>query len=158
MKSYDKIKNYTTTITVEKTVMEIERMLATAGASKILKEYDTNGNIILLTFIVKTDMGEIPIRLPLEIDKIILVFNGLVKTRKLPQSYYNNKPQALRVCWRILKDWLDAQLTLIQIDTAKMEQIFLPYVYDYHNNITMYQAIKDGGFQMPILSPREDGE
>ena len=39
------ILNYTTKIPVEKTIGEIEKMLAESGAQKILKEYDNESNV-----------------------------------------------------------------------------------------------------------------
>lgn len=42
------LKNYTTSISVEKTISEIQAMLAKAGASKIMSEYDDTGNIFAL--------------------------------------------------------------------------------------------------------------
>ena len=39
-KSYERIKNFSTTIAVEKTIAEIERMLSKYGVTRIMKEYD----------------------------------------------------------------------------------------------------------------------
>jgi len=46
------IKNYTTKIDVNKTVGEIESILASHGAKKILKEYYGDGSIESISFIV----------------------------------------------------------------------------------------------------------
>ncbi len=44
------IKNYTTDIPVEKTISEIQKILAQNGARGIMLEYDGNGNIASLNF------------------------------------------------------------------------------------------------------------
>ena len=36
--------------------------------------------------------------------------------------------QAERVAWRILKDWVEAQMALLDIEMVRFEEIFLPYI------------------------------
>lgn len=150
-KSYKRIKNYTTTIRAEKTIAEIERMLAIYGASKIMKQYDKEGNPILLAFMIQTDKGEMPIKLPMNIEGVQSVFKKQVSDKKLPKSYWENEEQARKVGWRIIKDWLDAQLTLINLEMVKIEEIFLPYIYDQISNKTMYEIIEEKGFKFPAI-------
>ena len=150
-KSYKRIKNFSTSIPVEKTVMEIERMLGKFGASKIVKEFDSEGNPEVLTFMILTENGEIPIRLPLNYPKNLEVFKRQVDEKKLPKNYRENKEQAHKVGWRIIKDWLESQLTLISLEQVKIEEIFLPYIYNFNTGKTMFQAIEETGFQVPQL-------
>jgi hypothetical protein len=42
--------NYTTKVSIEKTVGEIHKCLATHGANAILSEYDDKGKVIALSF------------------------------------------------------------------------------------------------------------
>jgi len=62
-KSYERIKNFSTTIAVEKTIAEIERMLSKYGVTKIMKEFDEFGNtselppIEMSGFKVKSQLG-----------------------------------------------------------------------------------------------------
>lgn len=44
------IKNYTTQISAEKTVMELEIALAKSGATHIIKQYDGDSNACALGF------------------------------------------------------------------------------------------------------------
>ena len=32
------------------------------------------------------------------------------------------------MAWRILKDWVEAQMALLDIEMVKFEEIFLPYI------------------------------
>ena len=50
------ILNYTTQVKVEKTISEIEKILADHGANKILKEYE-DGDIVAISFMIKTEKG-----------------------------------------------------------------------------------------------------
>lgn len=144
-RTYDRLKNFSTTIAVEKTVMEIEKMLAKFGAKKILKEYDHNGEVSGLAFSVDTPNGEMPIKLPAKIDKIEQVFKVQVSKKLLPQRYWGGdwaKDQAARTAWRTIKDWIDAQFALISIEMVKVEEIFLPYTYSAKLGRTLFEAIE----------------
>ncbi|KKN40932.1 hypothetical protein LCGC14_0728150 [marine sediment metagenome] len=149
-KSYDRIKNYTTSISVEKTISELEKMLAKHDVTKIMKEYSGEGVPSTLVFAVKTAKGEIPIKLPCNVESILQVFKDQVKEGKLPRKYADQTglnwatEQAGRVAWRIIKDWLDAQLTLFEIGMVKMEEIFLPYIYDPVQEMTVFQLMETG--------------
>jgi len=57
------ILNYTTEIAVETTILDIEKILAKGGADKILKEYDGAGNILAVSFMVKTEQGNLPFKI-----------------------------------------------------------------------------------------------
>jgi hypothetical protein len=46
--------------------------------------------------------------------------------------------QAERVSWRILKDWVEAQLALIESGQAEMGQVFMPYAMNDQGR-TMYE-------------------
>jgi len=154
-KSYERIKNFSTTISVEKTLSEIERMLAKYGATKIMKEFDDEGNVKLLAFMIISSKGELPIKLPIQVHKIMEIFKNQVNEKKLPKKYLRNKEQAYKVGWRIIKDWLDAQLSLLAIEMVKIEEIFLPYIYDFNTKKTMFQIIEDKGFQVLQLENKE---
>lgn len=38
--------------------------------------------------------------------------------------------QAERVSWRIIKDWVEAQIALVESSQAEMAQVFMPYATD----------------------------
>lgn len=135
------LKNYTTSITIEKTINEIESRLAKFGATHIFKVYDS-GIPKGLAFTLKVQGSSIPFKLPMKEDKILLV----LKKNKL-SSRHTNLAQARRTGWRIIKDWIDSQLALIEIELAKPEEVFLPYVYDQKQDKTFFEKVEDGGFQ-----------
>lgn len=49
--------------------------------------------------------------------------------------------QALRVGWRIVKDWVQAQMAIVESELAKMVQVFLPYAVTKQGN-TLYEMIQ----------------
>jgi len=156
--------NYTTEIKVDKTLIEIEKMLVDAGAQRILKEYDTDGNITTLSFMIQTDKGLIPIRMPMNVKAVMQVINTqtdeYTKSRsgsrlKVPKRYYNDWEQARRVGWRIIKDWLESQLALIQLQMVKIQEIFLPYIIGIDGK-TVYENIESQGFKGYLLEHKRD--
>ena len=145
------ILNYTTEVDAAKTVGEIERILVSHGARNINKNYDANGQIESLSFIVMVGKTELPVRLPVDPDAVhaVLVNQG-VQSQK-----YLSREQSVRVAWRIAKDWVAAQMALYEAKQVKMEQVFLPYIVTPTGQ-TVYEVIAEKGFLQ--LSSREGGQ
>lgn len=132
------IKNYTTTINAKKTIGEIQELLSKHGATAIMTEYD-DGNVTGLSFKIMTTRGELGIRLPSNTDRVLQV---LKKQRKNNNQVKDTFEQANKVAWRIIKDWVDAQMAILETEMVEMEQIFLPYVLNNRGK-TLYQEFKD---------------
>ena len=128
------ILNYTTKIEAGKTIGEIQCILAKHGAKRIMHEYDDNGTCIALTFSIMTPCGERVFILPANTEA---VYNVLIK-----QKVKCDKAQAERVAWRILKDWIEAQMAILESGMVEMEQIFLPYMANAQGQ-TVYQLYKE---------------
>ncbi len=143
-RSYDRLKNYSTTVSVEKTVMEIERMLAKSGAKRVLKEFGPDGSVTSLAFTIDTANGEMPVRLPARVDRVVQIFKTQATLPKRYRAEDWAEKQAARAAWRTIKDWLDAQLSLISMDMVKIDEIFLPYAYSARMGKTLYEAVDSG--------------
>ena len=142
-RTFERPKNYSTTIAVDKTVSEIEKILSVHGAKKIMKQYDNNGLISMVAFTIETPNGEMPVKLPARVDRMLEVFKLGVSSGKLTKSFWNNREQAARTAWRTIKDWVDAQMALVAVEMVKVEEIFLPYVYDERLGQTLFEAIQE---------------
>lgn len=136
------ILNYTTTIATEKTAMEIQKMLAAAGAQAVLCEYSGDGVMNAMSFRIHTPHGVVSFRLPAQLDG---VYKALQESPKVPRSKCTHE-QAARVAWRILKDWIEAQLAIIEAGMAEMAQVFLPYAQNDQGE-TVYETIANNGFK-----------
>lgn len=132
------IKNYTTTISVNKTIGEIQGILSKHGATAIMTEYD-NGNVTGLSFKIMTPRGELGIRLPSNTDRVLQVLKNQRKNNNQVRDTFD---QANKVAWRIIKDWIDAQMAILETEMVEMEQIFLPYVLN-NKGKTLYQEFKE---------------
>lgn len=114
--------NYTTKIDSFKTISEISQLLARAGASAVMHDYDQNGYIIALSFKIRMGDKEIAFRLPTDWRPVLQV----LQEQRVPRSLQTQE-QALRVAWRITKDWIAAQVAFIETSMVTTAQVFLPY-------------------------------
>lgn len=96
--------NYTTKIDIFTTLGQIQGMLVKHGAKKILQEYDSAGHVEAVSFVIDTPIGMQAIRLPAKVDAVQKVL--------LKQKVKAERDQAERVAWRIIKDWVEAQMAI----------------------------------------------
>ena len=137
------LKNYTTTIDADKTANEIGRMLAKAGAKAVLTEYSDNGEYLeSLSFKIRVNDRDVGFRLPVDWKPVQRV---LKKQKKNNSRIKATREQAVRVAWRIAKDWIDAQLAIIETDMVEPEQVFLPYMVTQDNR-TLYEQVRKNKF------------
>lgn len=134
--------NYTTKIDVEKTIGEIQRMLGKAGAMKVMTDYD-EGIVSAISFALKVNGQTIGFRLPCDWRPVLHLMN---EDPDVPSKLKENT-QAVRVAWRIVKDWVEAQLALVETTMVKTEQVFLPYMV-VKNGQTLYEQIADTQFKL----------
>ena len=137
------ILNYTTTVDAFKTVSEIERILVKHKAKSIMKNYDGE-TITGLSFLIDTGTKQLPVMLPVKIDECLMVLKKEKKENPRKQIK-DTREQAERVAWRILKDWVEAQMALLDINMVRFEEIFLPYI-EIGNGQTIYKALEEKQF------------
>lgn len=112
------ILNYTTKVDVHTTLGEIQQQLVKHGARKIMQDWDDAGRITL----------------PANVDAVHKVLTQ--------QKVKCDLAQAERVAWRIIKDWVEAQMAILESEMVKMEQIFLPYMINNQGQ-TFFEAYRD---------------
>lgn len=126
--------NYTTKVNVYTTLGEIQGQLVAHGAKKIVQDYDEDGHIAALSFLIDTPAGPRGIRLPANVDAVHAVL-----TR---QKVKCDRDQAERVAWRIVKDWVEAQMAILESEMVQMDEKFLPYMVDKSGQ-TLFQAYRN---------------
>jgi hypothetical protein len=132
--------NYTTTVSAHKTAAEVQRLLISGGARAVLAEYEAE-EITALSFVVATPLGQRSYRLPVNADKVLAVL-----TAEGVEARYRTEDQAHRVAWRIVKDWLEAQLAIIRSEMVTFDQVMLPYMHtDPSRSTTVYQLYTESG-------------
>jgi len=146
------LKNYTTGVPAMRSIGQIQGNLVAHGASSILIHYGDDKRPESLSFLVTTPGGEIPFQLPANIKKVEAILIDM-RARKLEtwHSDYERvmervQEQASRVAWRILKDWVDAQLAIIETEMVVLEQVFLPYMET--GGGTLYEVLREKKFYL----------
>jgi hypothetical protein len=102
----------------------------------IVNEYDDNGFIIGLSFAIELDGQKVGFRLPCDWRPVLQI---LEEDRKVPRNK-KTQEQAIRVAWRIIKDWVEAQMAIVETKMVKTEQVFLPYAVQ-KNGKTLYDNV-----------------
>lgn len=143
------ILNYTTTVDSFKTVSKIEHILVKHNAKSIMKNYDGE-SITGLSFLIDNGVQQIPVRLPVKVDECLEVLKK--EKKNSPRSNIKaTREQAERVAWRILKDWVEAQMALLDIQMVRFEEIFLPYI-ETGNGQTIYERLEEKQFLIEVVN------
>lgn len=127
--------NYTTEIEPAKTAGEIVGLLAAKGAKSINMDYQA-GEPVALTFRIDIHGIDMAFRLPCN-------YEGAERAlRRLAPPRYQTTRQAKRVAWRIVKDWVEAQLALVELGQAELGEVFFHRAIT-SNGQTLFQRFVD---------------
>ena len=122
------ILNYTSTVAATRSLAEIQQRLAAHGAQAVTVVYEER-EPIALAFTIEAQT----FRLPANIDAMETILQRIPRATK-------TRAQACRVAWRIIKDWVEAQLALIEARQVSLEQVMLPYLELRPGGPTLYEA------------------
>ena len=149
-----KLKNYTTEVAEGKTMMEIEHILTQFGAISILKDYRGDGSCKAISFKVNTEYGEMPFKIPMDDRAVAQYLSEQFKGGNKRANVASDLDTARRIGWRIIKDWIHSQLSIVQLKLVKVEEVFLPYAYNYITEKTFYQTLEDKKFSGLLLEQK----
>lgn len=112
-----------------------------------------------VSFMIQTTEGSLSFRLPMDCAAVMQVINNQTENfvkrkrgreRVVPIKWRNDLEQAKRVGWRITKDWLEAQLALLELKMVKVQQLFLPYMINVEGK-TLYEVLEQKQFQTFLI-------
>lgn len=129
------IKNYTTKIPSVQTVGEIQGILAAHGARRVMMDYGEDGRVTSITF-------------ALDCDGVLHGFRLEAKPQGVAASLQKDRikcdaDQADRIAWRNIKDWIAAQVALVETEQATMDELFLAHMID-RDQRTLYELYQSG--------------
>lgn len=116
------------------------------GANNILKDYEDD-KLKGIAFIVDIGGKQIPFKVPARVERVEKRMMDNVK-RPRKKTFKRIRDQAGRTAWKILSDWVDIQMSIIELDQVEFMEVFLPYVYDPAKAETFFEKIKGGGFKL----------
>jgi len=132
------IKNYTASCDPIESVCKIQLALAKAGASKIMVDY-TDGKPVAVSFALPTAAGTRGFVLPAAVEGTLRVFQR--------QKLKPDRRQAEITAWANIRDWVLAQVALIESCDVPVDQAFLPYLSDGRGK-TLYDVYASGQLQL----------
>lgn len=133
------IRNYTSVVPVNQSIGEIESLLVGFGAKHISKTYGPEGVIDAVIFALP--IGEdrsVNVRLPVRADEVKRHFD------ETGHRYREGQPE--RTAWKLMREWIHLQLSMIQMGQAQPVEIFLPFVYDARKRQTVFESFQAEGF------------
>lgn len=129
------ILNYTTKVAPEKTASEIVAMLGRKGADEVHQQFAA-GRIAGITFVFKVSGEPVRFNLPVNVDGVH------AHMKKIRRDGSMDRAQSERIAWRIVKDWIEVQIALVESQQAEMAQVFMPYAMIAPGK-TMYAAFTE---------------
>jgi hypothetical protein len=140
------IKNYTSEVPSSRSVLHIEERLVQNKAKNIMKIYDGQ-HLSGIAFIVDVNGSDFPFKLPARLDRVEKVLMEMYK-RPHKGTAQKVKDQAERTAWKILADWVDIQMSLVELDQAELIEVFMPYLYNHQKETTFFDQWKKNGCVM----------
>ena len=129
------IKNYTSTVDVYMSLGKIQGALASHGARQIMVDYDEAVQLVGVAFAIETLAGRRGFLLPASVDGVVVVFQR--------QKVKADRAQAAKTGWANLRDWVLAQMAIIEAGMAQLDEVFLPYLTDGRGR-TLYSLYQSG--------------
>ncbi len=146
-----KLKNYTTTVPAKRSISEIQELLIEFGAVEV--NIMANGGIVHgLAFAMMCGENKIVFRLPANIENVReLLWNEYQEsTTRGRKTRTDFRGDAENIAWRILRDWVHSQLSIIKIGMVEPVQVFLPYAWD--GKQTLYDKVLSGDAQKFLMT------
>lgn len=140
----------TTRIAAERTVVEIQQILAEHGATAILLDYEAM-KVSAVSFRYTADGQQIPFRLPCRWQSVETL---LRKSGKRPARDDTYESWARRVAWRQILRWVEAQMALVETSMVKVHEVFFPYIQTKTGQ-TIFEIQEQRGFMLGYEPPTE---
>lgn len=153
-----KIKNYTTSVPANRSMTEIESILLDFGATDFLKQA-VDKKFISLMFTLERDGRKIPFKVNANTERVAIALHHLdasVRTRKnkTPADFMD---QAYRVAWRVIKDYVHSQLSLVEAGIMCLEESMVGnLVIDGKSQTTLSEAMIEGRLDRLIPEMKEN--
>lgn len=141
------LKNYTSDVPVVRTISSIEQTLAKCGVLRLQKEFGPRADVAALTFTIPVGTSEMNVRLPAKPDEVLEQLwvryrRETSRPRKRKEDFIE---QAQRTAWKLVQDWIEVQMSFIQMKQADVVEVFMAYVWD--GKRTYYQSLKESNYK-----------
>ncbi len=146
------ILNYTTKIDPWKTVGEIQQILSRHGVTNIsIRNEDSMPAGLMFSIDYYNPNNQEARGIPLNFSLPCNwngVLNCMKKDKKIPANH-KTREQALRTSWRIIKDWVEAQMAIVEAELSPLQEVFLPYLVNSRGETLSSRVLT--GSEMKLL-------
>lgn len=130
------------------TFEKIQFVLSTHGANKVMYDYASNGSLEAITFGMQIGEKQVGFRLPALVENVVqIMYGGKDRWGNAKKITEQQREQAYKTAWANIRDWIDAQMALIDTKQVKMEQVFLPYMITQKGE-TLFEKISNEQFML----------
>jgi hypothetical protein len=119
------IKNYTSDVLARRTVAEIQEMLSEHGSTDISVRYKDR-EPVAVWFVIPTKAGDQSFLIPANVGGVRLTMQQQAQRGQI-RNYLVTQEQATRTAWRIVRDWIAAQLAMVEAGMAEPTEVFLAW-------------------------------
>ncbi len=119
----------------------IESKLVQHGARAILKTYDDDGRMVGMCFSLKVNSSEVRFKLPSRVANCEKVLRANLSSKARPETIKKIPAQAERTAWKILSDWVEAQMAMIELAQIEVMEVFMPYIFN--GKQTYFELVKE---------------
>jgi len=142
-----KLRNYTSAISVQQTLSEIDALLLANNSSGISKVF-RDGEVVEIIFTIKDqDQYQLNVQISVDVESVKQVLVEEMqssRSRKIRADTLSNvEDQAKRTAWRLQYEMLALQMSAIKLKQAKIDQVFLANIVS-QNGTTIYSALSSG--------------
>lgn len=112
-----------------------------------MTEYGPDRSPSGIAFSIETAHGERSFRLPAHIEGVEAALQRELKRKRI-QRRMACREHAAKVAWRVLKNWVDVQMAIVEAGLVTVDEVMLPYLV-LRGDTTMYQVMNEHRLALP---------
>lgn len=143
------LKNYSSTVPADRSLMLIEKILIDLGATNISKSINEQKEVDGIIFMISVNQKPTLFKLKARTEEVFKRLWADVSPRSAHKKEVkdNKREQAKRTAWKLLFDRIAMDATDIQLGQMELMEIFLTRAYDMKNDQTFFEIVKKNGFK-----------
>ena len=141
------LQNYTSGISADRSTAFIQRQVIDRGAKYVQLELGDNKEVVAISFQLAVSGKDVQFKVQANITACTQKLEAMLTPRSRPETRKKIPKQAERTAWKILADYVEVQMTMIDLGQKDMMEVFLADVYDPASQQTFYQNLKAGDFK-----------
>jgi len=146
------LKNFTTTISAGRTIGEIDALLIDFGAENIMKIIEDK-TVKAIMFTLDLQGNQVPFRIDANVEKtaefLAKQYNNSHQRKSKSKDDFIN--EAYNITWRIWKDWIHSQISIIATENVDAIKLLLGFVA-VNKEITLGDKFLDGEYRKMLPS------